>query len=228
MNVAIIAAAGQGARFGGNRPKQFLELSGTPILFHTLRQFEQCDEIHEIIVVLPAEDTAGFLAMADKYGLLKLGRVVVGGATRAESVLRGLQSVRPTTVDVVAIHDGVRPFVTVDEISRTVSAAKEHGAAVLVGRVRDTIKEMDGPLIVRTLDRARLRRALTPQCFRFELLRRAYENVDITDPTVTDESVLMERLGATVVAIEGSSRNIKITSYEDLAIGEALLKMDRG
>jgi len=118
--------------------------------------------------------------------------------------------------------------VTVDEISRTVSAAKEHGAAVLVGRVTDTIKEMDGPLIVRTLDRSRLRRALTPQCFRFELLRRAYESVDVTDPTVTDESVLMERLGATVVAIEGSSRNIKITSREDLAIGEALLERDPG
>jgi len=228
MNVAIIAAAGQGARIGGNRAKQFLELSGTPILFHTLRPFEQCDEIQETIVVLPAAETSGFLSVAEKRGLRKLARVVVGGATRAESVLRGLQSIRAVTAEIVTIHDGVRPFVTADEISRTVSAAREHGAAVLVGTVTDTIKEMDGPLVVRTLDRSRLRRALTPQCFRFELLRRAYESVDVTDPSVTDESVLVERLGGKVVAVEGSSRNIKITSREDLAIGEALLKLDAG
>ena len=88
MNVAIIAAAGQGTRMAGKRPKQFLELAGTPILFHTLKAFEQCDVIQEIIVVIPAQESAGFLAMAGKYGLRKLAKVVSGGTTRAESVLK--------------------------------------------------------------------------------------------------------------------------------------------
>src|SRR5262245_30831155 len=112
MNVAVIAAAGHGARIGSRRPKQFLELAGTPIIFHTLRPFEECDSIQEIVVVLPADESAGFLSLAGKFALRKLSRVVPGGATRAESVSRGLLSLRPATADIVAVHDGVRPFVT--------------------------------------------------------------------------------------------------------------------
>jgi 2-C-methyl-D-erythritol 4-phosphate cytidylyltransferase len=113
--------------------------------------------------------------------------------------------------------------VTIDEIARTVKVAEKSGAAVLVGAVTDTIKEVDHDTVVRTLERARLRRALTPQCFRYELLRRAYEEVDVSDPSLTDESVLVERLGVTISAVEGSSRNIKITCQDDLLVGEALL-----
>jgi 2-C-methyl-D-erythritol 4-phosphate cytidylyltransferase len=224
MNVAIIAAAGHGSRMGGTRAKQFLELAGTPIIFHTLRPFEQCEAIQEIIVVLPAQETASFLSLADKYGLRKLAKVVSGGTTRAESVWRGLQSVRPATAEIVAVHDGVRPFVTADEIARTVEAAQENGAAILVGAVTDTIKQVEDGRVVRTLRRSELRRALTPQCFRYDLLRRAYEQADVADSEITDESVLVERLGATISIVEGSSRNIKITKQEDLVIGEALLK----
>lgn len=209
---------------GGKRAKQFLELAGIPIIFHTLRRFEECEAIQEIILVLPTSDAAGFLALAPGQGIRKLTRVVPGGDTRAESVLRGLQAVRTATVEIVAVHDGVRPFVTCDEIDKTVAAAKEHGAAVLVGSVTDTIKEVDGDLIVRTLNRSVLRRALTPQCFRYELLRRAYQQVDFSDPELTDESVLVERLGQKIKVVEGSSRNIKITRREDLAIGEVMLR----
>src|SRR2546430_16614443 len=123
MNVAIIAAAGQGTRLAGERPKQFLELAGIPIIFHTLKAFEQCEVIEEIIVVVPAQESAGFLSFADKHDLRKLARVVPGGATRAESVLHGLEAVREVTTNIVAVHDGVLPFVTPDEITRTVSAA---------------------------------------------------------------------------------------------------------
>ena len=118
MNVAIIAAAGQGTRMASDRPKQFLELAGTPIIFHTLKAFEQCDSIQEVIVVLPAEESAAFLALAGKHGLRKLARVVAGGATRAESVKRGLLAIRAGDGEIVAVHDGVRPFVTVEEIAR--------------------------------------------------------------------------------------------------------------
>lgn len=225
MNVAIIAAAGQGKRMGSKQAaKQFLELAGTPILLHTLRAFEHCEVIQEIILVLPAQDTAGFLDLAQKAGLRKLKKIVSGGSTRAESVWRGLQAVRPTTVEIVAVHDGVRPFVTTAEITRTVEAAKSHQAAILVAPVVDTIKEVTNGVIVRTPARTQLKRALTPQCFRYELLRRAYEQIDVTDPELTDESVIVERLGVSVATVEGSVRNIKITSEEDLAIAEVLLK----
>lgn len=224
MNVAIIAAAGQGTRFGGERAKQFLELAGIPIVIRTLRPFEQCADIHEIIVVLPAQQSAGFLELASKQGLRKLSRVVAGGSSRAESVLRGLQAVRGATAEIVAVHDGVRPFVTPGEISRTIAAAREHGAAVLVANVTDTIKLVQDDTVVETLDRGVLRRALTPQCFQFSLLRRAFEGVDVSDPELTDESVLVEKLGLAVKAVSGSNRNIKITTREDLLIAEGLLK----
>ena len=224
MNVAIIAAAGQGTRMGGNRAKQFLELAGTPIIIHTLRSFELCDAIQEIILVLPARDTAGFLAIAEKHKLKKLSKIVPGGTTRAESVLKGLLAVRSATAEIIAVHDGVRPFVTPDEITQTVKAAEVNDAAILVAAVTDTIKEVINGVVVTTLPRIALRRALTPQCFRFELLRRAYERVDVLDPELTDESSLVERLGLPVTIVEGSSRNIKITGPEDLALGEVLLK----
>jgi 2-C-methyl-D-erythritol 4-phosphate cytidylyltransferase len=121
MNVAIIAAAGQGTRMAGKRPKQFLELAGTPILIHTLKAFERCDAIHEIIVVLAAEETDGFLDLTRKHGLRKIAAVVSGGPSRAESVLNGLRVVDAEAVEIVAVHDGVRPFVTAEEISRTVA-----------------------------------------------------------------------------------------------------------
>src|SRR5690349_9488360 len=116
MNIAIIAAAGSGTRMASDRPKQFLLLAGMPVIFHTLKPFEQCDSIHEVIVVLPAEESAGFLSLAAKYGLRKLARVVPGGATRADSVKRGLMSIRSATAEIVAVHDGVRLFVTDEEI----------------------------------------------------------------------------------------------------------------
>jgi len=223
MNIAIIAAAGSGTRMASDRPKQFLQLAGTPVIFHTLRVFEQCDSIHEVIVVLPAAESAGFLSQAGKLGLRKIARVVPGGATRADSVKRGLMSVRPATAEIVAVHDGVRPFVTVEEIDSTVAAARSDGAAILVAPVTDTIKQVVAGRVVETFDRNRIRRALTPQCFRYDVLRRAYEPTDVTDPSITDESVLVEKLGFPVRIVEGSPRNIKITTAEDLAIAEALL-----
>ncbi|HEY3041510.1 MAG TPA: 2-C-methyl-D-erythritol 4-phosphate cytidylyltransferase [Pyrinomonadaceae bacterium] len=223
MNVAIIAAAGQGTRMAGQRPKQFLELAGTPVLFHTLRPFEQCEAIQEIVVVTTADEVAGFLSLSHKYDLRKIKTVVTGGATRAESVLHGLRAIDETTAEIVAVHDGVRPFVTPDEIARTVEAARLAGAAILVSTAVHTVKEVREGAVVKTLKRTDLRNALTPQCFTYKLLRRAYEEADVSDPELTDESSLVERLGVRIVTVEGSSRNIKITRPEDLLIGEALL-----
>jgi 2-C-methyl-D-erythritol 4-phosphate cytidylyltransferase len=225
MNFAIVVAAGKGTRLGGNRPKQFLELDGIPVIIHTLRQFERSAEIDEVILVLPMEETDRFLSYAKGFGFPKLQQAVAGGATRAQSVQRGLAAI--AAAGVVAVHDGVRPFVTPKEIDQVVAAARANGAAVLVAAVSDTIKKIEGGRVVRTLSRAHLRRALTPQCFRFELLRRAYDQlaqIEAEGIEVTDESMLVERLGAEIVVVEGSARNIKITREEDLALAEIILK----
>ena len=228
MNVAIIAAAGQGTRMAGKRPKQFLELAGTPILIHTLKAFERCEVIQEIIVVVAAEETDGFPALAKEHGLRKIAAVVAGGRSRAESVLHGLRAVDSDSVEIVAVHDGVRPFVTSEEVSRTVAAAQSDGAAILVSTPVDTIKEVSAGAVTGTLDRSTIRNALTPQCFHYKLLVRAYEQVDVCDPELTDESSLVERLGARIAIVDGSPRNIKITRVEDLAIGEVLLRENSG
>ena len=224
MNTAIIAAAGAGTRMASDRPKQFLLLAGMPVIFHTLKPFEECDSIHEVIVVLPAEESAGFLSLVGKYGLRKVSRVVPGGATRADSVKRGLMAIRSATAEIVAVHDGVRPFVTVEEIERTIAAAKTDGGAILVAPVPDTVKQVTGDKVLTTLDRSGLRRALTPQCFQYEVLRQAYQQADVNDPSLTDESALVEQLGKPVTVVEGSARNIKITTREDLLVAEAFLK----
>jgi 2-C-methyl-D-erythritol 4-phosphate cytidylyltransferase len=226
MNVAIVVAGGKGIRFGSDRPKQFLELNGTPVIIHTLRQFERCREIESVIVVLPAEDTAGFPSLQQSFDLKKVARVVAGGATRAQSVAHGLAVIEDAGV--IAVHDGVRPLVTPDEIDLVVRAAVETGAAILVATVSDTIKEVAGERVTHTLPRANLRRALTPQCFRLDILRRAYSQLPELERDgleVSDDSFLVERLGVEVVAIEGSARNIKITTAEDLKLGEAFLQM---
>ncbi|MFN2532747.1 MAG: 2-C-methyl-D-erythritol 4-phosphate cytidylyltransferase [Pyrinomonadaceae bacterium] len=224
MNIAIIAAAGSGSRMATDRPKQFLPLAGVPIIFHTLRPFEESNSIHEVFVVLPATATTEFLLLANRFNLKKLSKVLPGGATRAESVKRAVMAVRSATAEVVAIHDGVRPFVAVHEIDQTVELAKATGAAILVAPVTDTLKHTANGIVLETLDRSNLGRALTPQCFEYELLRRAYDDVDVNDPSLTDDSLLVERLGHAVRTIEGSARNIKITTQEDLMFAEMLLK----
>ncbi len=226
MNVAIVVAGGKGTRFGGNRPKQFLELNGAPVIVQTLRQFERCTEIESVIVVLPAEEMAGFQSLIEKFDLKKVSHVVTGGDSRAQSVRNGLAAI--DQVDIVAVHDGVRPLVTPEEIDRVVRAARASGAAILVAPIGDTVKEMDSSQVKRTLPRQDLRRALTPQCFRFEILKRAYDclaEIESSGIEVTDDSFLVERLGVAIIVVEGSARNIKITNQEDLALAEMMVKI---
>jgi 2-C-methyl-D-erythritol 4-phosphate cytidylyltransferase len=226
MNSAIIVAAGASKRFGGATPKQFLELKGKPVVIHTMLRFEACPAVDEIILVLPDSHKAGFIEIASKFPLKKLIRIIGGGSSRAESVLNGLKAVRPETTEtagVVAVHDGARPLVTPDEIAETIKKAEETGAAVLTAPVTDTVKEISGGRIIRTVDRGSLRRALTPQCFRYDILKKAYEMADdITE--ATDESYLVERAGFPVTFVEGSPFNIKITHPEDLALAEFIME----
>jgi len=224
MNVAIVVAGGRGTRFGGHRPKQFLELNGAPVIVQTLRQFERAGEIQNVIVVLPADQTAGFESLIKKFDLKKVSHVVAGGETRAQSVRNGLAAIEQANI--VAVHDGVRPLVTPDEIDQVVRVANDNGAAILVAPVGDTVKEIEQDRVKQTLPRQNLRRALTPQCFRFEVLKRAYQRLpefESSGNEVTDESFLVEQLGVEIVAVEGSARNIKITREEDLVIAKTIL-----
>jgi 2-C-methyl-D-erythritol 4-phosphate cytidylyltransferase len=226
MNVAIIVAAGRGSRMGGGRAKQFREIYGIPIIIHTLRRFEQCSTVGETTVVLPDAEREEFLSLAGTYGLRKLARTVAGGETRALSVWNGLRSlVNVDDENVVAVHDGVRPFVEPEEIDRVVREAAEHGAAILAAPAVETIKEAEGGRILRTHERSRLWHAQTPQCFRLGLLRRAYESALAEGAAdATDDSALVERLGVEVRIVEGGPHNIKVTTPRDFALAEVMLK----
>jgi 2-C-methyl-D-erythritol 4-phosphate cytidylyltransferase len=218
MNTAIIVAAGSGSRFSSETLKQFLEINGEPVVGHAIERFEAAPSIDSIILVL-AEDRVGRF---DTKQFNKLTAVVVGAASRAGSVINGLNAITNET-KIVAVHDGARPLVTVDEIERTIEKAKQTGAACLVAPVTDTIKSIRGDEIAATLDRSKLRRALTPQAFKVEVLRKAFEGVQL-DESVTDECFLVEKLGYPIAIVEGSARNIKITHQEDLVLAEALMK----
>lgn len=223
MNSVIIVAAGSGQRFGTEKPKQFLEILGKPLLIHTLEKFESCATIDEIILILSAAEIENFRKTLEKYSLKKISKIIAGGATRAESVRNGLNQIDDKKIEIVAVHDGARPLVTAAEIARTIEKARETGAACLVANVTDTIKRVAGGKITGTIDRANLRRALTPQCFRYEILKRAFAENEINE-TVTDECFLIEKLGYKIALVEGSAKNIKVTMREDFILAESLLK----
>ncbi|MBK9164714.1 MAG: 2-C-methyl-D-erythritol 4-phosphate cytidylyltransferase [Acidobacteria bacterium] len=220
MNTAIIVAAGSGSRFGADRPKQFLELAGKPIIARTVLIFEASPMIDAIVVVASADFLEETEAVLGKERLTKLRKIVAGGETRSESVHAGLSAV-PEGTEIVAVHDGVRPLVSEDEIERTIRAAADYGAACLSAQMTDTVKVVDGAYVVGTLDRRELRRALTPQVFRYEVLKEAY-NEAVLGEAVTDECFLVEESGTEVLSVAGSPRNIKITTPLDLVIAEAL------
>jgi 2-C-methyl-D-erythritol 4-phosphate cytidylyltransferase len=217
---AIIVAAGTGSRFKSEIPKQFLDLAGKPILVHTIERVASAPSVDTVIAVVPSE----YVTELGGISIPKPLRVVTGGATRAASVFNGLNAVEDDC-EIVAIHDGARPLVSVDEIERTIAKAKDMGAACLVAPVTDTIKSIRGNEIAVTLDRDKLRRALTPQAFRTDVLRRAFEAVELNE-SVTDDCYLVEKLGHPIALVEGSVRNIKITNADDLPLAEMIYRND--
>jgi 2-C-methyl-D-erythritol 4-phosphate cytidylyltransferase len=222
LNTAIIVAAGAGKRFGDERPKQFVELLGKPLIIHTIEPFESCPAIDEIVLVAAEDRIEELRGLLAGMPFDKVKSIVAGGATRAESVRNGLDAIDGETAWIVAVHDGARPLVTAREITQTVEAASLHGAACLVTDLTDTIKKVDHGFITDTVPRADLRRALTPQAFQYDILRKAFDEAELGDD-VTDECCLVERAGIRIFCIEGSSRNIKITRPEDLKLAEMYL-----
>jgi 2-C-methyl-D-erythritol 4-phosphate cytidylyltransferase/2-C-methyl-D-erythritol 2,4-cyclodiphosphate synthase len=228
MNIAIIPAAGSGARFGGERPKQFVEIGGVPIIIHTLRRFDACQDIDAIIVALAPAEAGSFQALLQSAGLRKPIRTVTGGAERSESIANALVVAGEWQPELIAVHDAVRPFVTPAQISTVLARARETGAAILALPSTDTIKEVENGLIQRTIDRRRIYRAQTPQAFRYELLLRANEEARVRGmrpAMATDDSLLLEQLGLPVAVVEGSAHNIKITTPDDLSQAVGIMEL---
>lgn len=220
---AIIVAAGEGRRLGMDIPKQFIEINNRPLILYTLDKFISAEHISEIIVVA-AKDWVNWL-MAKLPNCSKPVTVVEGGRTRAESVFCGLSALSEIS-EAVAIHDAARPFVAIKDIEATIAKALETGAACLVGKVSDTLKTITSGEISATLDRSRIRRALTPQVFRTEIIRRAFASADL-EQEIPDDSFLVEKLGYPVTAVESSSLNLKVTYPEDLDLARLLLSSGR-
>jgi len=224
---AIIAAAGFGRRMKTDRPKQLLALNGTPILVHTIRKFDASSVINYIIVTAPREAVDEVRDLVKAAGFKKSVTVIEGGERRQDSVAMGLQQLQPGT-EVVAVHDGVRPFVSIEEIESVVRQAERTGAAILGVPIVDTVKQAEREFVESTLTREHLVLAQTPQVFRAEILKQAFEYAARDEYYGTDESSLVERLGHPVAIVRGSERNIKITRPSDLTLARAFLAEEAG
>ena len=222
--VGIIVAGGQGLRMKSEVRKQYLAFGGQPILGHTVSAFLKCEAIRRIFLVVPETDVAycrrHVLGHFDGRQSIEL---VAGGTERQDSVYNGLTASRGAG-DIVAIHDGVRPFIRPDLITRCIEAAEMHGACMPGIPAVDTLKQVDGTgTIERTLDRSRIWCAQTPQAFRYDLIREAHESARSKGIVETDDAALMERLGQPVRIIPGCRFNLKITTPEDLALAPAIM-----
>lgn len=217
---AVIVAAGSASRMGGT-DKVMAPLGGEPMIVKTVRAFQNCDAIREIVIVTRQDLIEAIMGLC--AGFDKVQAVVVGGSDRQSSVQAGL-NVLSKSVKLAAIHDGARPLVTWEVIDRTVRAANSYSAAVPAIPVKDTIKISQGGVVKSTPDRSKLRAVQTPQVFELDLLRAALKQAREDKAEVTDDSSAVERLGMSVKVVEGDERNLKITTPMDLKIAELLLE----
>ncbi|MDQ0091793.1 2-C-methyl-D-erythritol 4-phosphate cytidylyltransferase [Paenibacillus anaericanus] len=214
----IVVAAGRGTRMGSKESKQYLMLQDKPIVIHTLEVFDRHPLITEIILVTGAQDVERCLSWIHEFGMTKKIKVIAGGAERQHSVYQGLLHMNSPWV---LVHDGVRPFVTQQQVTSCYEAAVQHGAAVLAVPVKDTVKQVDGQgWVTATPDRRSLWAIQTPQAFRRSELIQAHEIAEAEGFIGTDDSMLIERLGVQVMVVEGGYANIKITTPEDLDYAE--------
>lgn len=219
---AIVVAGGTGSRFGNGLPKQFARLGDRPILAHTLGKFQLVEQVAEIVAVVPTEwESYCRDEIVTPFNLTKVARVVTGGATRQESVARGLAAVAPDTTTVL-VHDGVRPLVSPEKIAAVCDALEHSPACLLVLPVQETLKEGEGGAVRKTLERQGVYLAQTPQGFHKSLLAQALAQAEKDHFTATDDAALVERLGVTPQIIAGEPTNLKITTSEDLAFAERL------
>jgi 2-C-methyl-D-erythritol 4-phosphate cytidylyltransferase len=230
---AILPAAGLGTRMGHETPKQFLELDGVPLVIMSLRRIAACPQITNIIVATRAEEVERLELRIRQEKIAQPVRVVKGGDSRQASVAEALRLVSADT-ELVAVHDAVRPFVTVEQITRVIEEARRRKAAILGIPAMDTVKEVkraslpeDVALITATVPRERVVLAQTPQVFETKLLKEAFAGAEEDGVNASDEAGLVERIGHEVYVVLGSERNIKITKPADMELARFYLEQER-
>lgn len=230
--IVIIPAAGLGTRMApaGKKAaisKQFFEINGTPILIHTLRVFARNRQVNKIVVALRRAEMEQFRSRLEQERIAGKVEMVEGGEHRQDSVANALASLKATPDDIVLVHDAVRPFVDDEIIGNIVHEVEKHGAAIAGLPATDTIKQVDrvaeGAIVTSTIPRERVVQAQTPQGFRYELIKRAFDSALADGFIGTDEASLVERLGESVWVVMGSARNIKITTPADMELAEFFL-----
>lgn len=224
MIKAIVLSAGKGTRMNMNISKQYIEVLGFPVLYYTLKAFEDAD-VDEIIITA-GKDDVDFVKndIVNKYNISKITHVVPGGKERYDSVMEGLNYVEDD--DYVLIHDGARPLIKKDIINNIIREVKEKSAVIAAVPVKDTIKIVENGVAISTPDRRKLYQIQTPQAFRGEIIKNAYkEMVKIKDTTITDDSMVVEKYSEyRVSVVESDYTNIKITTKEDIDIMKTFLK----
>ncbi len=221
---AIIAAAGLSERFGGSVTKQMTTLCDVPVLIHTLRAFEECECIHEIIIVARHDEIPYWESAVREFSITKTARVVVGGETRQLSVIKGLEAISDKS-KFVSIADGARCLITPENIKDVCRAAYKYKAATAAHRSTDTVKLADSKgFIDKTVDRDTVWLAQTPQVFKTKLYRAAAYTALKNGYTATDDNSLIEYVKHPVRLVECGAQNIKITTFDDMAVAEAIIK----
>ena len=217
---AVIVAAGTASRMGGI-DKVMAPLKGEPMIVHTVRAFQQCDAIREIVIVTRGDLIQKIMGLCHDFNKVKM--VVSGGSSRPESVQNGLNALSDQ-VELAAIQDGARPLISWQVIDRTVRAANTYGAAAPGVPVKDTIKVVQGGIVTATPDRSRLQAVQTPQIFDVDILNCALKQAKDEGAEITDDCSAVERIGMNVKIVEGDERNIKVTTPMDLKIAEMLME----
>lgn len=217
---AVIVAAGSASRMGGI-DKVMAELRGEPMIRRTVRAFQSCDAVKEIVIVTREDLIRPITSLC--AGMDKVKAVVAGGKSRQESVWLGLNTLSKD-VKLAAIHDGARPLISEAVIDRTIRAAHSYGAAAPAVPVKDTVKVVKGGLVLATPNRANLQAVQTPQVFDFDLLRGALKKAQEENASLTDDCSAVERMEMSVKIVEGEEKNLKITTPMDLKIAEMLLE----
>jgi 2-C-methyl-D-erythritol 4-phosphate cytidylyltransferase len=222
----VIAAGGSGDRFGGDTPKQFLDLEGEAVVIRALRPFLGESRLKMIAVAVPAKWMHWMGGQVESQGLSEIVKIVPGGAHRGASVFAGLKVVQDT--DVVHIHDAVRPFASKKTLKEAAQKAWEYGGAVVAVRVKDSLKKESDGLIVSTIDRERIWRAQTPQTFRTNVILKAYKIALNSGFQGSDDAILLEKFtGIKVKLIPGTEMNFKITTEDDFQLARAIIRMNK-
>lgn len=224
MISAIILAGGKGKRMGAPVSKQFIELKGKPIIYYTIKKFQENKNIDNVVIVLPSDEISYFEEEILIRYSLKIDKIVVGGWERQDSVYNALKSLSNTKTDIVLIHDGARPFISDKIINDGIRYAREYGAAAPGVMPKDTIKvKNESNFCIDTPNRANLVAIQTPQVFKYKEILECHEKVKNNKEVVTDDTMVAEKYGYKVYLYDGEYTNIKVTTPEDLILGEKLI-----